>query len=124
MGKRGFPSKYKEEIHCVVARALASKGYTVDQIAESVNIKGETFKNWIDTYPELRNAYQEGKNEYVLPVENKLMDMINDDNHPARQFSALQFYLLSRKPAMYRAKKDESGPTNDTIIIKSEDKDL
>lgn len=69
--------KYDPKLHIKLVETLISFGLTNLQIAEKLNISYKTFYNWINSYPDFKESYDNAKTHYITEqcslVEQKLL---------------------------------------------------
>ncbi len=70
--KQGRPTKYNPEVHNDIIYKLAKKGFTDEELAESLNICRATLTIWKREYPDLLAMISEGKADADMEVEKTL----------------------------------------------------
>ena len=70
--RRGNPTKYDPDIHPVLVRSLARTGFTVEEIAEKLQVSKSTLYEWRRRHPDLSDALKEGRDFAAGLVEDAL----------------------------------------------------
>lgn len=76
----------KTEIDLQKVEALASRGLTLEQVADNLNIDRRTFYNHRKENPALEEAYQRGKSKGVQVIANALWEKAKQGNITAQIF--------------------------------------
>ena len=68
--------KYEKDakLYNQVAWSLASKGYTNEEIATTLNISIRTYERWLSAYPEFKASIREGRDLATAQVERALFN--------------------------------------------------
>lgn len=74
--QRGRPTKYNDEVPDMVYR-MTRLGMTQDQVAQNLGIPAGTMENWLRNRSAVRQAYEEGRWESLLVVEESLWKKAN-----------------------------------------------
>lgn len=78
----------KIEVDLQKVEALASRGLTLEQVADNLNVTRKTFYTYRKDNPAIEEAYQRGKSKGVQVIANALWEKAkNGDN------TAMIFYL-------------------------------
>jgi hypothetical protein len=122
-GNRGGarPTKYKPEYPGMV-RKLCEKGFTDEDIAETLGISMSTLHQWKVKKEEFYESLQRGKDEANRCVENSLFKRANGFHYETEKVSngrpmkvteyalpdvgAQRLWLQNRMPEVYREQKD------------------
>lgn len=136
----GRPSKYNPETHLVIVQALAKRGLTLPQLAETLEVAPSTVSKWMVEHPEFSEAIKEAKDIADDMVEASLFQRATGysakavkifmpagakeptivpyvENYPPDP-TAMIFWLKNRKPKDWRDKQEveHSGGLSVTII--------
>jgi len=120
---------YDPALHLPLIKTMASKGFTLGDISKAFGIVSRTLDYWLVKHIELRTAWQEGKNEFVLPLENSMRSMALDpkDSHYEKyRFQSTVILLQAHKPSLYIHKQSIDANVNQPFVvtIAKEDQDL
>ena len=72
MAKRGRPTRYNQEYHCLLAEYHARQGMIDTEIAEKLGIAVSTLNLWKTKHPEFLEALKKGKDFPDAKVEQSL----------------------------------------------------
>jgi transposase-like protein len=70
--KMGAPTKYDSKRFPEEARFLAQRGAILSEIAEFFEVSTTTLSRWLNEYPELREAVDDGNDVFNTRVERSL----------------------------------------------------
>ncbi len=86
---KGIRSKYDPEVHIPMLIELYSQGYSLPAFLVASKISEETFNAWVDSYPELANAYKDAKQGLRLMYEKMAVEGLNDPSFNTKLWSIL-----------------------------------
>src|SRR5262245_48982866 len=87
MGARGPDSTFKPD-YCNTARRVAMLGATNDDLADILGVCRRTVGNWLQEFPEFRQAVEEGKRAADANVAERLYQRAMGYERPAVRFFA------------------------------------
>lgn len=142
----GRPSKYNPETHLVIAQALAKRGLTIVQLAESLDVAPSTVNKWMVEHPEFSEAIKEARDISDESVEASLFQRATGysvkavkvfmpagasepvyapyvEHYPPDPTSMI-FWLKNRKPKEWRDKQEVEHSGGVTIKATPQDEDL
>jgi transposase-like protein len=70
----GAPTKYDPKIYPRIAKLLAQRGAILSEIADCFDVTTRTLSNWLNDYPELREAIDAGNDVFNPRVERALAE--------------------------------------------------
>jgi len=113
MGKRGQPTKYKDEYVRLVFW-MAQAGLTDKQIADELDVTEQTINNWKTDHPEFFESLKKGKNIPDAEVESALLRRAKGFTYQEGERSrvalpdttACIFWLKNRQPDKWRDKRE------------------
>lgn len=130
--RRGNPTKYDASLHVPLVRGLAREGFTVEEIAEKLQVSKRTIYNWGERHPEFLHALKEGRALADYRVEDALYKRalgftrrtvreeegdrgsktvtVTEEVPP--DTTAAIFWLKNRRPDLWRDRREhgEDGP--------------
>lgn len=131
----GRPTKYNPEIHLVIVQALAKRGLTLPQLAETLDVGAATVSRWMEADEEFREAIKKAREVADENVEASLYQRATGYSHKAVKIfmpagaekpvyapyvehvppdpTSIIFWLKNRKPKEWRDKQDLSIETLD-----------
>jgi transposase-like protein len=118
----GAPTKYDPKTYPRIAKLLAQRGAILSEIADCFGVTTRTLSNWLNEYPEFREAVDAGNDVFNSRVERALAEraigysvdteeikVINGKivHVPVRQYyppnvTAIIFFLKNRQPEKWR----------------------
>lgn len=135
----GRPPKIKADIDDAVANALASKGFTDEEIASLYNVSRQTVDNWKKKYPSFFASLKDGKDIADKAVEVSLFKRARGYSHPDVNITnykgraiitpiikhyppdptSMIFWLKNRKKEEWRDKLDHehSGKDGEPLVF-------
>ncbi|WP_422001722.1 hypothetical protein [Reyranella sp.] len=137
MASPGRPTRYTPNA-CDVARRACMLGATNDELAGLLGISRATLHNWMDQYPALRQAVDEGKLHADAQVAEKLYQRaigyqrpavrffanpdgppteINYTHHHAPDTTAAIFWLRNRRRADWREQVEHRHSTSHELLV-------
>jgi len=143
--ERGRPSKYNPETHLIIVQALAKRGLTIVQLAETLDVSPSTVNKWMVDNPDFSEAIKEARDISDESVEASLFQratgysvkatkifMTKDgevvhapfiEHYPPDPTSMI-FWLKNRKPKDWRDKQEVEHSGNVTIQATKHDESL
>lgn len=123
MSKRGAPSKYKPE-HCDKLAKVAAEGGGQAQMCLAIGVKSEnTFRAWLDTYPEFKEAYKHAQlvskayySDLLLKGATGQIDKFN--------FKAIEMIMCNMFPEDYSKGQQTGSKTEINIGSINQIKDM
>jgi hypothetical protein len=94
-------------------RALSSDGFSVVGVAAGMGIAHATLYSWFEAHPELKAAFDEGREAERHTLHNKLYRLAVEGGHA----SAAMFLLKSRHGYREGDQNDQGGRVNVTIAL-------
>ncbi len=133
--KPGRPSRYKPELHPLLAEAWAAAGKTDDEIADILGVARSTVAKWKGEHPEFSDALKRGKanpdeqverslfqravgysfdSEKLLTVSDGQGEGSHVERHPIVEHcppdvTAQIFWLKNRRPDRWRDRHELTG---------------
>lgn len=124
-----MPTRYDPDVHVALARSLARTGFTIDEIAEKLQVGRTTLYRWRKEHPEFRDALKEGRDFADGMVEEALYKAalgftrrtVRNEKGPDGSIrkrtevveqvppnaTAALFWLKNRRPDLWRDRREE-----------------
>lgn len=142
--ERGRPSKYNPETHLVIVQALAKRGLTIVQLAETLDVSPSTVNKWMVEYPDFSEAIKEARDISDESVEASLFQRATGYSVKATKVflpagstepvyapyiehfppdpTSMIFWLKNRRPEQWRDKQEieHSGKLDMTSLSQEE----
>lgn len=125
---RGRPTKYNPETHLVIVQALAKRGLTIPQLAETLEVAPGTLNRWMAENEDFREAIKEARQVADDSVEASLFQRATGYSQKAVKIflpagasepvivpfierfppdpTSMIFWLKNRKPKEWRDKQE------------------
>ena len=112
--RRGPKSDYDARVHPVVVAGLRRRGFTLQEVAQTIGKSVRTLGRWSRQYPEMRAALKEGVDASDARVESSLFDKALSGD-----VTACIFWLKNRRPDAWRDKAniEHTGKDGGPIAI-------
>lgn len=111
MAKEGRPSKYNPETHLVIVEALAKRGLTVPQLAETLSVSPSTINKWMVEHPDFSEAIKEARDISDESVEATLFQRATGYSVKSEKI------FMSKDGEIVRAPTIEHYPPDPTSMI-------
>lgn len=93
--------------------ALASDGFSVIGVAHGMGVGKDAFARWMDEYPALKEAFDQGRETERRTLHNKLYRLAMEKDNAA----AAMFLLKARHGYREGDQSDQGGKVNVTIAL-------
>jgi len=142
----GRPSKYNPETHLIIVQALAKRGLTIVQLAETLDVSPSTMNKWMVEHSEFSEAIKEARDISDDSVEASLFQRATGYSakavkvflpsgstepvyapyieHYAPDPTSMIFWLKNRKPKEWRDKQEVEHSGGVTIVASKHDEAL
>ncbi len=94
-------------------RALASDGFSVIGIAHGLGVGKDAFSRWLDEYPDLKEAFDRGREEERHALHNLLYRQAMEKGNA----TAAMFLLKARHGYREGDQSDQANRANVTIVL-------
>ena len=134
--RMGRPSEYKPE-YCEQARKLCAGGFTIQQVADFLDVERSTIYYWAAHYGEFSDALKIGKDRATERVEESLYHRAVGYSHPEEKLfchegevirastvkhyppdtGAMVWWLKNQKPSEWRERNGEHDASSAVLSL-------
>jgi len=117
--KVGKPTKYKKE-YCEQLIEWMAEGRSLLAFAGKLRVSRTTLQNWVDTYPEFKEAKEIGNMASLMWWEELNRDMAcsTDADNKNRNFNSLKLNMINRFRELYTENGKDKGEADQVLEVK------
>jgi hypothetical protein len=94
-------------------RALAADGFSMVGVADRLSVSKDTLSRWLEEVPELKDAFDQGRENERRALHNQLYRLAMEEKHAA----SAMFLLKARHGYREGDQSDQGGRVNINIAL-------